>query len=93
MRRHRSELRDIPYVGERTEADLRALGFETVASLKGQDPQELYERECLLRGCKVDRCQLYLYRMIVYYADNETRDPEKLRWWYWKDRDKGEKKR
>lgn len=82
----RSELRSIPWVGEKTEADLRLLGYETVASLKGQDPQEMYERECYLKGCKIDRCQLYVYRMVVYYADNALHGPEKLRWWYWKDK-------
>lgn len=92
MKRQRSELRRIPYVGEKTEADLRALGFATVASLRGQDPEVLYERECLLKACKVDRCQLYVYRMVVYYASHETHEAEKLRWWYWKDRPEGEER-
>jgi len=24
--------------------------------------------------------------MAVYYADTENPDPEKLKWWYWKDK-------
>lgn len=80
-----TDLRQIPYVGKRTEEALRMLGFDSIASLRGADPQEIYERECLLTGQKIDRCQLYVYRMAVYYAENEVRDPVKLKWWAWKD--------
>lgn len=80
-----TDLREIPYVGKRTEESLRLLGFDSIASLKGADPQEMYERECLLTGQKIDRCQLYVYRMAVYYAENDVHDPAKLKWWAWKD--------
>lgn len=80
-----SELRRIPGVGKATEQDLIALGYITIESLKGQDPEEMYNRECMMRGVKIDRCQLYVYRLAVYYAENEKHDPEKLKWWYWKD--------
>lgn len=80
-----TDLRQIPYVGKRTEEALRMLGFDSIASLRGADPQEIYERECLLTGQKIDRCQLYVYRMAVYYAENEVHDPAKLKWWAWKD--------
>lgn len=80
-----TDLRQIPYVGKRTEEALRMLGFDSIASLRGADPQEIYERECLLTGQKIDRCQLYVYRMAVYYAENEAHDPAKLKWWAWKD--------
>jgi len=33
-----SDFKKIPYVGEATEADLLALGYEGIASLKGADP-------------------------------------------------------
>lgn len=81
----KTDLRQIPYVGERTEESLLLLGFDSIASLKGADPEEMYRRECLLTGQKIDRCQLYVYRMVVYYAENETHDPAKLKWWAWKD--------
>ena len=29
---------------------------------------------------------LYVWRAAVYYAEHELREPEKLKWWYWKDR-------
>ena len=81
----KTELRTIPYVGKATEASLLSLGYTTIASLKGANPQELYDRECLLTGVKID--QLHLYRMIVYYANTPNPDPEKLKWWVWKDLD------
>mgnify|MGYP002647524124 CR=1 FL=1 len=79
------ELREIPGVGEATEKDLIAFGYTTIESLIGANPEEMYERDCIMRGFRVDRCQLYVYRCAVYYAENETHDAEKLKWWYWKD--------
>lgn len=80
-----TDLQQIPYVGKRTEEALRMLGFDSIASLRDADPQEIYERECLMTGQKIDRCQLYVYRMAVYYAENDVHDPAKLKWWAWKD--------
>lgn len=82
----KSELRRIPGVGPKTEEDLFALGFTTIASLKGQDPEKIYMRDCQRRGYQIDRCQLYVYRCAVYFADNKEHDAEKLKWWYWKDK-------
>lgn len=79
------ELRKIPGVGKQTEQDLWKLGYTTIASLQNADPQKMYERECEIRGQKIDRCQLYVYRCAVYYASHTKHDPEKLKWWNWKD--------
>ncbi len=79
------ELRKIPGVGPKTEADLQALGYQTIDSLRGQDPQLIYERDCARRGFLIDRCQLYVYRLAVYFAETPNPDPERLRWWKWKD--------
>ena len=75
----------IPYVGKATAASLNLIGYETIASLKGADPEEMYQKECDVRGQMVDRCQLYMYRMAVYYASSKNPDPKKLKWWIWKD--------
>lgn len=32
------------------------------------------------------KCQLYLFRMTVYYAEHTICKKEKLKWWYWKDK-------
>ncbi len=82
----KTDLRTIPGVGAQIERDLIALGYDSVASLAGEDPEQIYERDCIRRGCRVDRCMLYVYRCAVYYADHAEHEPEKLRWWYWKDK-------
>lgn len=81
-----SELRTIPGVGKETEKDLLALGYRTIASLKNADPEEMYLRECAMKGVQVYRCQLYVYRCVVYYCSTEHPEPEKLKWWNWKDK-------
>ena len=82
----RSPLEEIPGVGERIAAVMERLGIREVADLRGQDPEALYLRECAMKGYQEDRCALYVWRAAVYYAEHEARDPEKLKWWYWKDR-------
>lgn len=80
-----SELRNIPNVGDQTEQDLLAMGYTTIDSLKGKRAEELYEEECRLRDCTIDRCQLYLYRAVEYFVNTDHPDPEKYKWWLWKD--------
>jgi len=79
------ELSKIPCVGPKTEADLISLGYNSIASLKDADPEKIYIKECEMKGCIIDRCQLYVYRCACYYASTTTPDPEKLKWWKWKD--------
>lgn len=80
-----TELRQIPNVGTQTEQDLIAMGYTTIASLRGKRAEELYAEECRLRGCLIDRCQLYLYRAVEYFVNAENPDPDKCKWWLWKD--------
>lgn len=87
----RSPLTEIPGVGDRIAAVMEALGIRKVSDLRGRDPEELYLRECAMKGFQEDRCALYVWRTAVYYADHEVRDPEKLNWWYWKDKTYPEK--
>lgn len=61
------------------------MGYTSIASLKGKKAEDLYEEECRLRGCTIDRCQLYLYRALEYFVHTENPDREKCKWWYWKD--------
>lgn len=60
-------------MGSQTEQDLIAMGYTSVESLKGKKAEDLYEEECRLRGCTIDRCQLYLYRALEYFVHTETR--------------------
>lgn len=81
-----TELRRLSGVGQETERDLLALGYSTIASLKNADPQVLYDQECAMKGTVVDRCQLYVYRCVIYQCSTPDPEPEKCRWWYWKDK-------
>ena len=61
MSKGASDFKKIPYAGEATEADLLALGYEDITSLKGADLNETNEHtKALGRGS--DRCILYVYR-------------------------------
>jgi hypothetical protein len=79
-----SELRRIPGVGRATEEDLHALGIQRIAQLEGADPEELFVRLAVYQGGNTDRCNLYVYRCAVYYAEG-GREPDLLKWWNWKD--------
>jgi hypothetical protein len=81
-----NELTMIPYVGPSIAADFRNIGINRVEDLKGKNPLELYERICMYQGLQVDRCVLYVCRSAVYFAENSNPDPEKLKWWNWKDK-------
>ena len=78
-----SEFRKIPGVGKETEKDLISLGYEKIEDLVDENPEDMYLRECEIKGEKVDRCQLYLYRYIVYYANGNS-DRLNKRWWDFK---------
>ena len=80
-----SELKRIPNVGRRTEQALFEMGYTTIGSLKGKTGEQLYAEECALRGCTIDRCQLYLYRAVEYFVNSPAPDPQKCKWWYGKD--------
>ncbi len=57
-----SDFKKIPYVGKATQADLLALGYEDIDSLKGADPDEMYERTKVLRRGS-DRRILYVSKL------------------------------
>jgi hypothetical protein len=78
-------LRVIPGIGPAMERDLRDLGYSSVEELRGADAETMYAALCRLRGVHVDRCVLYVFRCAVHFADNEVHDPERLKWWRWKD--------
>ena len=79
------ELQKLPGVGPNMERHLQSLGYDTIASLRGADPEEMYARECAACGQTLDRCVLYVYLCAVYVAETEHPEPEKCKWWNWKD--------
>lgn len=80
------ELQQIPGVGPSIARALAGLGIRSVRDLKHQQPEKLYRRLCRQQGGPVDRCVLYVFRCAVYYASARRPDPERLKWWNWKDR-------
>jgi hypothetical protein len=78
-------LQAIPGVGPSLAHDLFTLGYRSVSELDGQDPETMYQQLMDQVGHHVDRCVLYVFRCAVYFASNDRHDPEKLKWWSWKD--------
>ncbi len=78
-------LEEIPGVGKKLAHELTTIGINEPADLKDGDPEKLYEALCDFKASPVDRCVLYVFRCAVYYASNESHDPELLKWWNWKD--------
>ena len=82
----RDELQKIPGIGKSISRNLRNIGILSVSDLKGKNPEKLYELSNLFEGARQDRCLLYVFRCAVYFAGHKDPDPEKLKWWNWKDR-------
>lgn len=82
----KTDLLTIPYVGKNTKEDLMNIGITCVEDLKGKNPEDLFLKDCQFKRRLEDRCQLYVFRRAVYFAENEVHDKEKLKWWYWKDK-------
>ena len=81
------ELQTIPGIGKSLAADLRRLGVKHIADLKRKNPQQLYDRLCVLSGSRQDPCVLYAFRCAVYFARTPRPKPSLLKWWNWKDRE------
>jgi len=81
-----SALTQISGIGKNMAQHLMNAGYPDIASLKGQDPEKIYWKDCAYQGRLVDRCALYVYRLAVWYADNDgILPPDKQNWWDWKD--------
>ncbi len=77
----------IPGVGPSIAKDLADIGIRKVSDLRDKNPEILYRKSNRIAGQVQDRCLLYVFRCAVYFAetDGKKRDPEKLKWWNWKD--------
>ena len=85
MKSKKSELLQIPGIGESIAKDLENIGIFTIADLKGKNPQTLFDLSNKHVGVIQDRCLLYTFRCAVYFASNKTHNPRLLKWWNWKD--------
>ena len=59
--------------------------YYKISDLRRRNPEALYHALCNKTGKPVDRCVLYVFRCAVYFASHAKHDPEKLKWWNWKD--------
>lgn len=85
MKLKENDLKNIPGIGKNMEQHLFHIGIYTIDDLIGKDPEELFVKHCFIKGYQDDRCVLYVFRLAVYYAEHDFHEPEKLKWWYWKD--------
>ena len=81
------ELQTIPGVGKSIAGDLWNIGIRNINELKHQSPKKLYARLNAFKGVKNDVCVLYTFRCVVYFATENEYEKEKLKWWYWKDKE------
>lgn len=79
------DLQVIPGVGPRIAGKLATIGIHSVSDLADKNPEMLYQKLCKHEDQIVDPCVLYVFRCAVYFASHQQHDPEKLKWWYWKD--------
>lgn len=79
------EFQQIPGVGEKIAEDFWELGISSPGELIGKNPEVLYLQLCTMKGMKVDRCMLYVFRCAVYFVSHIQHDPALLNWWVWKD--------
>jgi hypothetical protein len=85
------QLQTIPSIGKACSLDLWNIGIRSVADLKGQNPNILYEKLNKYSGLTHDICMLYTFRCAVYFATEDNHEKEKLNWWYWKDNNYNER--
>lgn len=70
-------LEDLPNVGERIAADLRAIGITTPAELALRDPWSTYSALEAEMGPRFDPCVLYT----LLAVDSTFRDGSRAPWW------------
>ncbi len=80
------EFQKIPSVGKACALDLWNIGIRDVSDLKNKNPKELYLQLNEVTGATHDICMLYTFRCAVYYVSTKNPDPQKLKWWYWKEK-------
>ena len=80
-----SDLTTIPGVGEKIERLLSDVGVTSIENMRKANPEQLYQKLCDMKAASVDRCVLYVFRCAKYYVLHKNHDPERLKWWNWKD--------
>ncbi len=84
----KSELHSIPNVGPATVGDLARLGITSIADLRGNNAQELYDKLAKLDGVPHDICVLDVFEAAIDYAEHGSCEP----WWFYSRRRKATNK-
>jgi hypothetical protein len=71
------DLEDLPNVGKSIANDLRLLGIQRPAQLRGKNPVKLYDALCRATGQRQDPCVLDTFMSIVDFMDGGRALP----WW------------
>jgi spore coat polysaccharide biosynthesis protein SpsF (cytidylyltransferase family) len=79
------KLQQIPGIGPKLSKEFFDIGIKDILDFKGKNPEDLYSQICKRQGIKVDKCVLYVCRSAVYFSESNNPDPEKTKWWNWKD--------
>jgi hypothetical protein len=70
-------LEQLPNIGPALAADLRRIGIERPADLRGQDPYALYRRLCEATGHRQDPCVLDTFMAATDFMRGAAAAP----WW------------
>jgi len=73
------QLTDLPNIGKASAADLRLLGIETPAQLRGRNPYEMYVTLCDTTGLRHDPCVLDVFLSITRFMAGDDPKP----WWFY----------
>lgn len=76
-------------VGPAALRDMLALGINTPEELANADPDEMYNRLCVLEGQKIDICQYDLFCCAVAQARDPHLPEEQKDWSWWSRQRKG----
>ena len=79
-----SPLKRIPGMDISTVRDLLDIGINDIDELRGRSPEALLEEIFNLRE-QTPGDRLHYLRMAVYYAENDTPDPQLMEAWKWSD--------
>ena len=77
------QLRDLEGVGPATMRDFEDLGIRSVGHLAGEEPQQLYDRLCRIKGVRIDICCLDVLTCAVAQARDPKLPAARRKWWYW----------
>ncbi|HEY9237775.1 MAG TPA: helix-hairpin-helix domain-containing protein [Burkholderiaceae bacterium] len=74
-----ARLEQLPNIGPALAADLRAIGIDRPADLRGQDAFALYRKLCTVTGQRQDPCVLDTFMAAVDFMHGAAAAP----WWHY----------